>query len=301
MMKKVKVFNLNYSEKYRNFIMLINRELEDILNVVDDEQAYVRQAMKYSVEAGGKRIRPVLTLAFCEALGGDVNKALPFAAAIELIHSYSLIHDDLPCMDNDDIRRGKPSCHIKFGEANALLAGDALLTLSFNIASTRGENISDNQRCQAMRILSDMSGINGMIGGQVIDLKYEDKTPDLDIIKNIHMLKTSALISAAAQLGCIAAERYDLIKQAGEYGQYLGLAFQIIDDILDIYGNSEKMGKPVGSDDEQNKTTYCTYAGIEKSKKDAAEYTDLARNIIKSLGSDEFLMTLTDSLLSRQY
>ena len=294
----------NHQNRLTEDIALIDEALNAFLSGDDPLTQVVFDAMRYSMTAGGKRLRPVLTLEFCRALGGDLKKALPFACAVEMIHCYSLIHDDLPCMDDDDLRRGKPSCHIQFGEANALLAGDGLLTLAFQ---TLGESPlthgSDPKAAlAAVGILSRRAGVKGMIGGQVIDLESEGKPVEEPVLHRLHSLKTSALIQAACEMGAAAAGAGDSYqKLAADFGLYLGLAFQIIDDILDVIGDERSLGKPVGSDQENKKTTYASLMGIEESKQLAREYTGRAEECLRTIPDSDFLRGLTEQLLSRRY
>ena len=280
-----------------DFLTKINEALEQYLPQSDD---IVSEAMKYSVRNGGKRIRPVLTLEFCKACGAEPEKALPFACAVEMIHTYSLIHDDLPCMDDDDYRRGKPSCHIAYGEANALLAGDALLTLAFETvvkADVPAENV-----VRAVKELSYSAGILGMVGGQVLDLQNENKALTLGELEQIHNLKTGELIRVACVLGCIAAGAdEEKIKAAEAYAKGIGLTFQIVDDILDVTSDAETLGKPIGSDAENQKTTYVSLLGIEKSKEVAAELTQKAKEVLAVYDENtEALSELADNLLIRK-
>ena len=263
----------------------------------------VTEAMKYSVEGGGKRVRPLLTLEFSKALGGNLSVALDFGCAVELIHSYSLIHDDLPCMDNDDMRRGKPSCHIAFGEDNALLAGDALLTAAFSVAS-KVSGIPDKNIVTAIKYLSEFAGINGMVGGQVLDLQFEKCAPSLDEVIKMYSLKTCALLKLSAVLGCLTVESCndEIIGAALTYGENLGLAFQIVDDILDIEGDEKTLGKPVGSDEKNDKNTAVKLMGIEKAKEYAKTLTQNAVNALDKLDADTaFLKDFALSLLNRTY
>lgn len=276
---------------------MINEALEKYLPESDD---IVSEAMKYSVRNGGKRIRPMLTLEFCRACGADPEKALPFACAVEMIHTYSLIHDDLPCMDDDDFRRGKPSCHIAFGEANALLAGDALLTLAFETA-VKADVAAENV-VRAVKELSYSAGILGMVGGQVLDLQNENKALTLAELEQIHNLKTGELIRVACVLGCVAAGAdEEKIKSAEAYARGIGLTFQIVDDILDVTSDAETLGKPIGSDAENKKTTYVSLLGIEKSKEVAAELTQKAKEALAVYEENtEALSELADNLLIRK-
>ena len=280
-----------------DFLNMINEALEKYLPESDD---IVSEAMKYSVRNGGKRIRPMLTLEFCRACGADPEKALPFACAVEMIHTYSLIHDDLPCMDDDDFRRGKPSCHIAFGEANALLAGDALLTLAFETA-VKADVAAENV-VRAVKELSYSAGILGMVGGQVLDLQNENKALTLAELEQIHNLKTGELIRVACVLGCVAAGAdEEKIKSAEAYARGIGLTFQIVDDILDVTSDAETLGKPIGSDAENKKTTYVSLLGIEKSKEVAAELTQKAKEALAVYEENtEALSELADNLLIRK-
>ena len=281
------------------YINRINRFLAEYLVPSDCKQQSVLEAMAYSVEAGGKRIRPVLTLELCRLCGGDTEKALPFAAAVELVHSYSLIHDDLPCMDNDDFRRGKPSCHKAFGEATALLAGDGLLTEAFRLL-TQAELPAD-RIVKAVAKLSDYAGVYGMIGGQVIDLESEGKRIDAKTLELTYRLKTAALLQTACELGCIAAGAgEEKLAAAHIYAEKLGIAFQIVDDILDVEGDSETLGKPVGSDAENDKRTYVALFGLERAREDAREYAGAAMACLDTFGEHEFLTALTNMLLKRK-
>lgn len=283
-------------EKYFN---AVNTELMKYIPEANDGQRDVTKAMRYSLSNGGKRLRPIFVLEFCRMCGGDVNKALPYACAIEYIHTYSLIHDDLPCMDNDDMRRGKPSCHKMYGEATALLAGDALLTHAFEICSV--SELSDSQNLRAVSLLSQNAGVGGMIGGQVIDLKYEQSDPSVSDILTVHRLKTGALISAACILGCIAADADDeKIALASRYAYMIGTAFQIRDDLLDIMGDEEKLGKPVGSDADNDKTTYVTLVGADRAQQDVKTLTDKAVEILDSFGDNDFMKTLSEYLVNRE-
>lgn len=284
------------------YIDLINRELKNRLYDVTDGQDYVLDAMRYSVENGGKRVRPVLTLEFCRACGGEPEQALDFACALEMIHTYSLIHDDLPCMDNDDFRRGKPSCHKKFGEEYALLAGDGLLTLAFETALNSDNGILPSQKIKAVKTLAHLAGISGMVGGQVLDLQSEGTTPALDKLQSIDRLKTGALIKAAALLGCYAANETDKNKfdAAEKYAECIGLAFQIQDDILDVTSDSETLGKPVGSDIKNEKITYVSLMGIKKASEEVDRLTDLAVKSLEKFDRDtEFLKQFANLLAHR--
>lgn len=259
-------------------------------------------AMDYSVSSGGKRIRPALLLEFYRICGGtDIDGAACFAAALEFVQTYSLIHDDLPCMDNDDMRRGKPSCHIAFGEDTALLAGDGLLTLAFFAASS-AENIPSHLALKAVKLLSSYSGIHGMVGGQAIDLAIEGGSPTADTLKRMYSLKTCALIKSACEIGCTLADASEeKIAAARLFAENLGLAFQITDDILDIVGSEEELGKPVGSDTKNQKTTYAALLGLENARAEVTKLTDNAVGALSAFGdgADE-LKRLAYELITRK-
>lgn len=293
------MYSPDFKAQIEKYCDVVNTELMKYIPEANDGQRDVTKAMRYSLSNGGKRLRPIFVLEFCRMCGGDVNKALPYACAIEYIHTYSLIHDDLPCMDNDDMRRGKPSCHKMYGEATALLAGDALLTHAFEICSL--SELSDSQNLRAVSLLSQNAGVGGMIGGQVIDLKYEQSDPSISDILTVHRLKTGALISAACILGCIAAGADDeKIALASRYAYMIGTAFQIRDDLLDIVGDEEKLGKPVGSDADNDKTTYVTLVGADRAQQDVKTLTDKAVEILDSFGENDFMKTLSEYLVNRE-
>ena len=287
-------------QKLLEYNTLLEDRINEIYPELDVEYNKVLEASRYSLMLGGKRIRPALVFEFCKLCGGDMNSAIDFAIAIEMIHTYSLIHDDLPCMDNDDMRRGKPSCHKKFGEDIALLAGDTLLTEAFFIASNA--NVRPEIALKAVSILASNAGLHGMIGGQVLDLSFEENTPDVNELQNMYMRKTGALLIASAILGCIAAGKDDeeTIKSATKYGYNLGLAFQIIDDILDITSNEATLGKPIGSDEKNGKTTFVSLYGLDKAFAIAAELSNAALDALDELvGNTETLYELTNYLLDR--
>ncbi len=285
---------VQFAKEYK---ALIDSGLGRILNFESLEYGEVVDAMNYSLNAGGKRIRGMLVLEFARIFGADTNIALPIACAIEMLHTYSLIHDDLPCMDDDDFRRGQPSCHIKFGESTALLAGDALLTMAFDVITS--SSLSDKQKVLAVKELSKNAGVHGMIGGQVLDLKYEGQKIDVDCINRIHLLKTSALIKTACRLGCICADNSDFTI-ADEYAENIGLAFQIVDDILDVTSTQEVLGKPINSDSENEKTTYITIYGVKKCRELVGEITKNAIKALKKTDKEtEFLKEFAVELENR--
>ncbi len=287
--------------KFENYIGIINDRLDKYKNETMQhiaEQCDVAEAMWYSLSAGGKRIRPVLVMEFCRVCGGDTKNAEAAACAIEMIHTFSLIHDDLPCMDNDDYRRGKPSCHKAYGEATALLAGDALENLAFGIIADAV--IPDSVKVRLVQTLAKAVGVNGMIGGQVIDTEYEGKNIPEEMLLRMYSMKTSALLKAACLMGCICAEAdEEKMTAAIKYAENLGLAFQIIDDILDITGNEQQLGKPIGSDAANGKITYASLNGLEKSNSYAAKLTENALDSLSAFENTEFLKELTLYLLKR--
>lgn len=258
------------------------------------------EAMSYSLENGGKRIRPMLTLEFCRACGGDVEKAVPFALGVEMIHTYSLIHDDLPCMDDDDMRRGKPSNHKVYGYANALLAGDGLLTLAFETVLSADTDY--DKKAKAALELAKAAGCSGMIAGQVMDLANEKRNATLEEVRKTDSLKTGEMIRVAAVMGCIAAGADEArIAAASEYCNNIGLAFQIVDDILDVTSSEEMLGKPIGSDNENGKSTYVSLLGLEESERLAKELTQKAKDALDIFGGEkDFLIELADVLASRK-
>ena len=261
----------------------IDNRLEEHLSSLN--KSVVTEAMIYSVKNGGKRIRPFLTLEFAKACGGNTDAALDFGCAVEMIHTYSLIHDDLPCMDNDDMRRGKPSCHKAFGEANALLAGDSLLTHSFKVI-TLANNVPYSNIVSAVNSLSEYA--NGMIDGQVLDLEFENSNPTVDEVLGMYKLKTGYLLIAACQLGCLTSENWslDINEAARDYAVNLGLAFQIMDDILDVTSDEATLGKPVGSDEKNDKSTIVKFYGLEKAKELVDEYTKKAIEALDIIDGD---------------
>ena len=269
---------MTYGEQLKADIARIEPALERYLSRETGE-GYDRifEAAKYSALAGGKRLRPVITLAFCRLCGGDEQKALPFACALEMIHTYSLIHDDLPCMDNDDLRRGRPTCHKAFDEATAVLAGDGLLTAAFETAAA-AEGLPAETVLQCIRILGRAAGMNGMIAGQVLDMGAEHRQLTLEELQLLQSLKTGCLLWAACELGCAAAGCTDenLLEQAHLYGESLGLAFQIQDDLLDIEGDSAVLGKTTGKDARDEKSTFPSLLGQEACRLLADELTEQA-------------------------
>ena len=270
--------------------------------VEDPDIQVLLDSERYSLFAGGKRIRPLLTLEFCRLFGGEDAAALPFACAVEMIHTYSLIHDDLPCMDDDDLRRGKPTNHKVFGESTALLAGDALLTGAFEAAASNREAGAEIS-AKAVAYLANCAGRYGMVGGQIMDLEGEKKKLTLDELIKLHSLKTGALISAAAVLGALAAGvDFDdtCMEDVVTYAEKIGLAFQIVDDILDCTGDAEALGKNVGVDAEHQKNTFTSFFTVEEAQFYADRLTqDAIRAVRKYPGSDT-LVAVAEWLATRK-
>ena len=258
----------------------------------------LQEAMRYSLLAGGKRVRPVLTLAFCDLLGGRWERALPFACALELVHTYSLIHDDLPCMDDDDLRRGKPTCHKVYGEAMAVLAGDALQAEGFRLIASASD-MTPQQRSDAVLVLSSACGGDGMVAGQVLDTEH--LCGGVKEVKLLHSLKTGAMICGAAELGCVAAGAdAELRARAVDYGRHVGLAFQVRDDMLDVIADQAEFGKPVGSDREEGKRTFVDLLGLSGCEALIEEETALAKAALSGLAGGAFLLDLADYLADRR-
>jgi geranylgeranyl diphosphate synthase, type II len=280
----------------------VDRALDRFLPKASVPPATIHKAMRYSLFAGGKRLRPILCLAATEACGGNTTAALPHACAVECIHTYSLIHDDLPSMDNDDLRRGRPTCHKVFGDAIAILAGDALLTIAFEIA-THAKRVSRYDLRDVFREIAVASGSLKLIAGQVADLEAEGRRITRAQVRSIHENKTAALLTASVRLGAMAANANT--KQLGAisaFGRALGLAFQVIDDILDVTQTSDKLGKSAGKDIAAQKATYPAVIGLEKSRAEARRLTRRAHTALESLGENaHVLRALADYLLAREY
>ena len=268
----------------------------------DDDLRVLLDSERYSLFAGGKRIRPLLTLEFCRMFGGDEAAALPFACAVEMIHTYSLIHDDLPCMDNDDLRRGKPTNHKVFGESTALLAGDALLTGAFEAVASNTAAGADNA-AKAVAYLASCAGRYGMVGGQIMDLEGEGRELSLDALIKLHSLKTGALISAAAVLGALAANvsfSDPCMQDVITYAENIGLAFQIVDDILDQTGDAEALGKNVGVDAEHQKNTFLSFFSVEEAQFYADRLTNEAISALRKYPDSDALCSLAEWLSKRK-
>jgi geranylgeranyl diphosphate synthase type II len=293
-------------EGYERFHSEIEAHLLDFLPDIDQKSITLYDSMRYSLTAGGKRVRPVLTLAACDMLGGDTWQALPYACAVEYIHTYSLIHDDLPSMDNDDVRRGKPTNHIVFGEATAILAGDSLLTCAMETMLKDMMLYFDKQQDLAKRIraanaIIKGSGARGIIGGQITDIEAESKTVSAELLDYIHLNKTAALIVSSVLAGAYLAEAdRTQLEALSLYGEYIGLAFQIADDILDVCGDDNEMGKKCGQDADRHKATYPTIHGIERSKERMRELTDIAIGALAPFGEKSgFLIGMAEALSLR--
>lgn len=297
---------MRFEQQYQEDRELIERAL-DQASAFDPSirQKTVMEAMRYSLLGGGKRIRAVLTLEFCRAFGGADAAALPPACAVEMVHAFSLIHDDLPCMDDDDLRRGRPTSHKVFGEAMAVLAGDGLLNLAYEHLS-REETVKALPHGAAFRLIRSLSrgaGGCGMLGGQVIDVENEGSPASLEQLRSMHRMKTGALICSACEMGCIAAGADGAaLEKAREYAETIGLGFQITDDILDVEGDAAFLGKNTGSDARGQKATYVALLGLDGAKREAERLFDEARSVLSELECrQDFLMPFTRLLAQRRY
>lgn len=295
---------MNVKEMLSDYAEMTEEALYGYLPETECLQKSVIQAARYSLSAGGKRIRPALVMEFCRVCGEEPETALPIACAIEMLHTFSLIHDDLPCMDDDDLRRGKLSCHKAFGEATAVLAGDALAMLPYQIIAEAGlkKTLSQDTALKIIKLLGELSGVWGMIGGQTIDIENENKRPEVPVILEMYRMKTGALLEFCCRAGCMAAGAgAGKLLAAGSYGQRLGLAFQIVDDILDVTADEKLLGKPVGSDAADCKYTYVSAVGLDSARERAAELTKQAKECLAEFSDNGFLMGLTDMLLERTF
>ena len=273
----------------KQYLPLIDKALESTIPTGDYGEQRLIDSAAYSLHLPGKRVRPALTLAFCELCGGEAQQALPFACAVEMIHTYSLIHDDLPCMDNDDFRRGQPSNHKVYGEDIALLAGDALQSMAYTtmLSDDAVKAVGAENAAKAARVLAEKSGLLGMVGGQTIDLMSEGKEPNLDTLRVMDEKKTACLIEAACMMGCICAGADDSKVAAAErYAHAVGLAFQIVDDILDVTSTTDELGKPVGSDTQNEKSTYVALLGIDQCRRTVDELTEEAIEALSAFDGD---------------
>ena len=284
--------------EYRN---RIDAALAEYFTLGDEfPQARLAEAMRYSLLAGGKRIRPILVLEFCRIAGGDVEAALPVACAIEMLHTYSLIHDDLPCMDNDALRRGRPTNHVVYGECTAVLAGDTLQAEAFGTILRC--DLPADRKAACAEILASAVGLDGMCGGQYLDMSWEGRKLTEQELTEINSRKTGALLVAACQMGVAAAGGSRLmLDTAGHFGAALGMAFQIRDDMLDVLSTAEELGKPIGSDSQENKNTYMVLMGEEGCRQTVARLTDFAKNVLGEAFEDTaFLRAMADSLADRK-
>lgn len=296
---------MSFKEKLQNNVKQINQWLSEAFDKKFDAPELVIESMKYSLFAGGKRLRPILMLETCRSMEGNIDLVKPLAMGIEMIHSYSLIHDDLPAMDDDDLRRGKPTNHIIYGEAMAILAGDGLLNYAVETMLQGTKNLNGEQLktyVSAMRIIMRASGILGMIGGQVADLQSENELIDIDQLDYIHLHKTAALLEASVHAGCIIAGAQPATQgRLISYSHRIGLAFQIVDDILDVEGSESDLGKPVGSDEKNHKSTFVSLYGLEASKLKVAELRKEAIDLIKPIGEKtKFLQELANYICQRK-
>ena len=283
----------------KEYKALIDTKLAEYFRADDMPQAGLFEAMRYSLNAGGKRIRPILVLEFCRITGGDCDKSLPVACAIEMLHTYSLIHDDLPCMDNDDLRRGKPTNHVVYGECTATLAGDALQAEAFGTI-LRSE-LPAESRAECARILADAVGADGMCGGQFLDMIGENKKLTAQELDEINSRKTGALLIAACTMGVAAAGGSDKqLEAAAMFGAAIGAAFQIRDDMLDVISTSEQLGKPIGSDAQEHKNTYMALYGADRCMEMIKKLTEQAKAVLNEAFDDTaFLCELADSMVTR--
>lgn len=302
---------MDFQVQMQEDLELVERILDKYLPIEEGQQKIVIEAANYSVNAGGKRLRPIFILETYRLFGGkDVEIVAPFMAAMEMIHTYSLVHDDLPAMDNDDYRRGRKTTHVVYGEAMGILAGDSLLNYAFETALKFEDKISDNDSnsialykrgMRAARILAHKAGIYGMIGGQAVDVENTDKPLTKGQLDFIYRLKTSALIEASMMIGaCLAGADNDSINAVEKIARNIGLAFQIQDDILDVISTEEVLGKPIHSDEKNNKTTYVTLEGLDKARESVKELSEEAVNMLQSLSAEHnFLEKLIDMLVHR--
>ncbi|MEK5705854.1 polyprenyl synthetase family protein [Clostridioides difficile] len=282
----------------------VEKVLKEYMPKEEGYQKTVIEAMNYSLSAGGKRLRPILTLEACKIVGGNEDEAIPFAIAIEMIHTYSLIHDDLPALDNDDLRRGRPTNHKVYGEAMGILAGDALLNYAFEVMLAGSINKENPEKyLKAINEIAKGAGIYGMIGGQVVDVESENKQIEKEKLDYIHMNKTAAMMVGCMRAGAtIGGANSEQMEEITKYAKNIGLSFQIVDDIIDIVGDEAKLGKKVGSDIENHKSTYPSLLGLDKSKEIAHNLIDEAKKSIEKLSDDvDFLKGLAEYIIDREY
>ena len=295
---------MNHNERFSAYQESINVYLDKLVPEKDCLYNLIFKAMRYSLLDAGKRIHPVLVLEFARICGVAEKDALPYACALEMIHTYSLIHDDLPCMDDDELRRGRPTSHIVFGEATATLAGDALLNKAFEVTTNAAVsgNIPAENAIKAIKALSDASGADGMIGGQIIDMEGENKTLPIEELRTLHRLKTGALIRAGAEIPCMLAGVSDEKLQAAiAYTEAIGLAFQMQDDILDVEGDAALLGKATGADAACGKSTFVNLLGLDRCKEMVAELTQTAIDALGVFDDSDFLVWLAELLAKRNH
>ncbi|NME08034.1 polyprenyl synthetase family protein [Paraclostridium bifermentans] len=295
---------MNFKEELKNRVVNIEDLLNEYMPKVEGYQKTIFDSMNYSLKAGGKRLRPILTLEACKLVGGNEKDAYPFAVAIEMIHTYSLIHDDLPALDNDDLRRGRKTNHKVYGEAMAILAGDGLLNYAYEIMLRESLSKGEPEKyLKAINEIAKASGIYGMIGGQVVDIESEGKSIDMEKLDFIHMNKTAAIIIGCMRAGAIiGGASEEELENVTKYAKNIGLSFQIVDDILDIVGDESKLGKKVGSDIDNEKSTYPSLIGLEKSKETANKLIAEAKMSIDYINKDsDFLNNLADYIVDREY
>ena len=294
---------MNIEAKLKESAVITERYLRECYNDKIPNLDLIFEAEKYSLLSGGKRVRAFLVFEFCKAFGKSEKEAAPFAGAVEMVHAYSLIHDDLPCMDDDDYRRGKLTNHKVYGEAVAVLAGDALLTKAFETAASN-KSVTAETSLNAVYALAEAAGDKGMVGGQILDINAETSDiRELSLLENIHRLKTGAMIKVSAKLGCLAAgieQGSEIMRDAEKYAENIGYAFQIIDDILDVVGDSAVLGKNVGSDKDNNKLTYMSFYSVEEASALARKLTDEAISVISKYDNCETLVALAEYLLDRK-
>ena len=295
---------MNFNCELKNRVNKIEQILNEYMPKEEGYQKKIFESMNYSLKAGGKRLRPILTLEACKIVGGEEEDAIVFAVAIEMIHTYSLIHDDLPALDNDDLRRGRKTNHKVYGEAMAILAGDGLLNYAYEIMLKESIGKNDPEKyLKAINEIAKSAGIYGMIGGQVVDIESEGKKIDMDKLDFIHMNKTAAIIIGCMRAGAIIGNATDKqLEDITKYAKNIGLSFQIVDDILDIVGDEAKLGKNVGSDIDNEKSTYPSLIGLEKSKEVANQLIKEAKASINQISKDNaFLNGLAEYIVDREY
>lgn len=293
---------MSFDSDVKRYLEQVEQWIKGLITIEETPEKKIHEAMNYSLLAGGKRLRPILSMAVCQMLGGKTQEVLPFACAIELIHTYSLIHDDLPCMDNDDMRRGRPTNHKVYGEAMALLAGDGLLNLAFETLLKETLNNRDNQEAclKAAHLIACASGTGGMIGGQVMDMEAEERKLTYEELCTMHRKKTGALIKVATLVPAILLNAGESVYCALEsYSLHIGLAFQIKDDILDLEGNSEIVGKPLRSDERNNKSTFVTLLGLKAAKERLKFSVEQAVEAVKPIKNSEFLIEMAAYIAQR--